>query len=162
MRHELGQRVQLGELILRERLGRKQIQRARRRVLQDRVEDRRVVAERLARRGRRDRDDVPAGEHVLERFRLVRVELLDAARRPARRAAARRFRPETAANDRGDRRQPVRRGDDRIGIAPHRRRRGRQPPQRLLQRAVLVSGDDGEGLLSHGKLLSPWGLRERS
>ena len=76
----LAQRLQLGELILRERLGRKEIQRAARRILQDRVEDRRVVAERLARRGRRDDDDVPAGERVLDRFGLMRVELIDAAR----------------------------------------------------------------------------------
>ena len=79
----LAHRLQLGELILRERLGRKQIQRAARRVLQDRVEHRRVVAERLARRGRRDDDDVAAGQRVLDRFGLVRVELMDAARRRA-------------------------------------------------------------------------------
>ena len=64
----LAHRLQLGELILRERLGRKQIQRAARRVLQDRVQDRRVVAERLARRRRRDHDDVAAGERVLDRL----------------------------------------------------------------------------------------------
>ena len=63
----LAHRLQLGELILRERLGRKQIQRAARRILQDRVQDRRVVAERLARRGRRDDDDVAAGQRVVDR-----------------------------------------------------------------------------------------------
>ena len=84
VRHELRQRVQLRELILRQRLCRKQIQRARRRILQDGVEHRRVVAERLARRRRRDRDDVAAGEHVLERLGLVRVELTRCRARPAR------------------------------------------------------------------------------
>ena len=59
-RDELRQRVQLRELILRQRLGRKEIQRARRRILQDRVQHRRVVAERLARRRRRNRDDIAA------------------------------------------------------------------------------------------------------
>ena len=83
-RDQLRERVQLRQLVLRQRLGREQIQRARRRILQDRVEHGRVVAERLARRGRRDRDDVAAGEHVRERLRLVRVELLDAARRKRR------------------------------------------------------------------------------
>ena len=85
----LAHRLQLGELILRERLGRKQIQRAARRVLQDRVQDRRVVAERLARRRRRDDDDVAAGERVLDRLGLMRVELLDAARRERAASAAR-------------------------------------------------------------------------
>ena len=64
---ELGERVQFGELILRERFRRKEIQRARRRILEDRVEHRRVVAERLSRRGRRHRDDVAPGERVRER-----------------------------------------------------------------------------------------------
>ena len=77
----LAQALQLGELILRQRLGRKEIQRAARRILQDRVQDRRVVAERLARRGRRDDHDVAAGERVVDGLGLVRVELLDAARR---------------------------------------------------------------------------------
>ena len=76
----LRQLVQLGELILRERLGRKQIQRARRRIRQDLAQDRRVVAERLARRGRRGDDDVAPGERVLDGCGLVRVELVDAAR----------------------------------------------------------------------------------
>jgi hypothetical protein len=79
-RQRLAHRLQLGELILRQRLGREQVQRAARRVLQNRVEDRGVVAEGLARRGRRDDDRMAAGERVLDRLRLMRVELLDAAR----------------------------------------------------------------------------------
>ena len=78
--HELGERVQLGELILSERLGRKEIQRARRRILQDRVEDRRVVAERLARCRRRDGHHVAPAEHVRKRLRLMGVELANPAR----------------------------------------------------------------------------------
>ena len=42
------------------------------------------VAQRLARRGRRDDDDVLAGVDGLDRLRLVGVQLLDAARRPGR------------------------------------------------------------------------------
>ena len=76
----LAQRLQLGELILRQRLGRKQIQRAARRILKNRVQDRRVVTERLARGRRRDDDDVAAGERVVDRLGLMRVELIDAAR----------------------------------------------------------------------------------
>jgi hypothetical protein len=72
--------VQLGELILRERLGRKQIERARRRRRQNRLQDRRVVAERLARRGRRRGDDVAAGKRVADGLGLVRIELRDPAR----------------------------------------------------------------------------------
>ena len=82
-RHQLGEHVKLGQLVLRQRLGRKEIQRPRRRILQDRVEDRGVVAERFPGSRRRNRDDVAPREHVLERFRLMRVELLDAARPPA-------------------------------------------------------------------------------
>ena len=71
--------MQLGELILRERLGRKQIQRARRRVAQDRAQHRRVVAERLPRRGRRRHHDVTAGKRMVDRHGLMGVELIDAA-----------------------------------------------------------------------------------
>ena len=81
---DLCQRVQFGELVLRERFGWEEIQRARRRVLQDRVQDRRVVAERFPRSRRRDGDDVAAGEHMGEGFALVRVELVDAALRERR------------------------------------------------------------------------------
>ena len=95
-RHELRQRVQLGELILRQRLGRKEVQRARRRILQDRVQHRRVVAERLARSRRRDRDDVAPGEHVRERLGLVRVELARSRAPRATRAAGRQCRLDTA------------------------------------------------------------------
>ena len=78
--HVADELVQLGELVLRERLGRKQIQGAARRVRQDRVERGRVVTQRLARRGRRRHDEVAAGERELEGRGLVRVELCDAAR----------------------------------------------------------------------------------
>ena len=71
---ELHQRVQLGELILRQCFRREQIQRARGGILEDGVQNRRVVAERLAGCSRRNRDDVAAAEHVLERFGLMGVE----------------------------------------------------------------------------------------
>ena len=75
-----GHRLQLGELILRERLGGKQIQRAAGGSCRIAVQDRRVVAERLARRRRRDHHDVTAGQRVLDRLGLMRVELRDPAR----------------------------------------------------------------------------------
>jgi hypothetical protein len=75
----LADRLQLSELILRERLGWKQIQRAARRILQDVVKDGRVVAERLARCRRRDDHDVAARQRVLDRLRLMCVQLGDAA-----------------------------------------------------------------------------------
>ena len=71
--------MQFRELILRERLRRKHIQRTRRWILQDRAQDWRVVTERLAGCGRRRDDDVPAIQGVFNRGGLVRVELLNAA-----------------------------------------------------------------------------------
>ena len=74
-------RVQLRELVLRQRLRREQVERPRVRVLQDPVEDRQVVAERLARgRGRHD-DDVAAGLDELVGLALVGVEAREAPRR---------------------------------------------------------------------------------
>ncbi len=78
-RDRFAHRLQLGELILRERFGREQIERAACRVLQDRVKHRRVVAQRLAGRGRRDDNDVAARERVVDRLGLVRIELSDPA-----------------------------------------------------------------------------------
>ena len=83
----VGQLVQLGHLVLRQRLGRKEVERARRAVLQDRVEDRQVVAERLARRGRRGDDDVLAGGDALAGLGLMRCR---AGVRPRCSSAARR------------------------------------------------------------------------
>ena len=80
---ELGQRFrqlfQLRELILRERLRRKQIQDPRVAVVEQTLERRQVVAEGLAGGRRRDHDDVLAARDRLPGARLVSVELLDAA-----------------------------------------------------------------------------------
>ncbi len=76
----LAQAVQLGQLILRERFRREQIQGARGRVFEDAAQDRRVVAERLAGGRRRHHDDVAIAPHVRERCRLMRVQFADAAR----------------------------------------------------------------------------------
>ena len=76
----LGQRQQLGQLVLGQRLGREQIERACRRIAQDGTEHRRVVAEGLARCGRRDRDDVTALQRVGHRLRLMHVGSSDAPR----------------------------------------------------------------------------------
>ena len=73
-----GQLAERGQLVLAQRLGREEVQRASGGILGHRLEDRQVVAQRLARRGRRDDDDVLAGAQRLERLRLVGVEHLDA------------------------------------------------------------------------------------
>ena len=75
------QSVKLGLLVLGERLGREEVEGAGVRVFEDGVEDRQVVAEGLAAGGRRDDDDVAAGQRVLDRLGLVGVELVDAALR---------------------------------------------------------------------------------
>jgi hypothetical protein len=69
--------VEGAELVLRERLGRIEIQRARVGVVQDLLDDRDVVAEGLSARRARHHDDVPAGAGVLDRRGLVEVELFD-------------------------------------------------------------------------------------
>ena len=77
-------------LIARERLRRKEIERARVRVLGQRLQDREVKAEALAARRRRRDDDVPSGHRRVDRACLMRVEALD----PARPESAKRFRGE--------------------------------------------------------------------
>src|ERR1700733_5654372 len=69
-----GEVVELGELILGERLGREKIEGARVGVFKDGVEDREVIAERLAGGGRSDNHKVLPGAGKLRRRRLVRVE----------------------------------------------------------------------------------------
>ena len=66
-----GQLAKRRELVLAERLGREEVERARGGILRHRLEHRQVVAERLARRGGRDDDDVLAVAQRLERLRLV-------------------------------------------------------------------------------------------
>ena len=75
--------AELGDLILAERLGRKEEEGASGRVVGDRLEDRQRVAQRLARRGRRDDDHVIARPDRLDRVGLVAVQPVDAARRQA-------------------------------------------------------------------------------
>ena len=70
---------ELRHLVLAQRLGGEQEQGPRRRVLGDRLEDRHRVAQRLARRGRRDDDDVLPRVDRLDRLGLVDVRPLDAA-----------------------------------------------------------------------------------
>jgi hypothetical protein len=86
---------------------------------------------------------------VLERLGLVRVELLDAARRE------RSAQPIVGVVGKrreggGNRRQPVRRGHDRIGVPPERRARGGQAAERVLKGAILIAADDRKSLGSHG------------
>ena len=74
---QLRKLMQLRELVLRERLGREQIQRTCGRVAEDRVHYRGVVTEGLARRGRRDGHHIAAGRRVRNCFRLMGVQLID-------------------------------------------------------------------------------------
>ena len=69
------------ELVLRQRLGGKQIERAGVRIGERRFQNRQVVAERLAAGGAGDDDEVPPGPRRFERRHLMRIELLDPARR---------------------------------------------------------------------------------
>src|SRR5439155_4498721 len=84
----LREALELGKLILRERLRREDVERARRRILRDRVDDRQVVAEGLAARGGRDDDGVLPRVRGLQRVGLVRVEREDSAAPQRRRDAA--------------------------------------------------------------------------
>ena len=132
----LAEALKLSQLVLRERLGRKEIQRAARWVLQNRVQHRRVVAERLARRGRRDDDDVPMRKRVVDRAGLVRVELLDPAR-PQRPRQSRVERGREWRILRGNRGQPADSGDVVIGgVGPdivHRGKSRREPVESLFE-----------------------------
>ena len=71
--------MQLGELILRKRLRGEQVERACGRVAKNGAEHGRVVAERLAGGGWRGDDDVAPRQRMLDRHRLVRIQLFDAA-----------------------------------------------------------------------------------
>ena len=146
---EFGKRMQLRELILRERLRRKQIKRTSRGVLQDRVQHGRVVTERLSRCRWRDRDDVTAGEHVLERLRLVGVELVNAAARQRRtkRSSVPSGYGANEAVSAGKRCAAV-----TIGSASRPMGAGElvRRDKRVLKQTVFVAGNNGQGRLRHG------------
>ncbi len=76
----LGEGTQAGQLVLSEGLGREQVERPRRRVVEHGLQHGQVVAQGLARRRRGDDTGVQPGMQQLERLRLVAVERLDAAR----------------------------------------------------------------------------------
>ena len=76
---QLGEGAQPGQLVLAQRLGREEVERPRRRVVDDCLQDRQVVAERLARCRRRHHAGVEPGMEELQRLGLVAVERLDAA-----------------------------------------------------------------------------------
>ena len=79
-RERLAHRGQLGELILGERFRGKQVQRPARAILQDGIENRRVVTQSFSRsRGSNDHC-MSAGQRVRDRVGLVGIELRDAAR----------------------------------------------------------------------------------
>ena len=136
--------VQLGHLILRERLGRKEIQRPRRRILQDGVEHGQVVAERLARGGGCGDHDVLAGRHALIRLGLVAIELAHAA--PFEGRLQPRIEPVGIRLELGlHRREPPHRGDDAVGrVGPLHPRTWRQVLKRAAQGKILAL-DRGAG-----------------
>ena len=130
--------VQLRHLILRQRLGREQIQRARCRVLQDAIENWQVVAERLARRGRCGDHHLLALGNEIEGLGLVRVELLDTSRLE-RRAQARVDAGGKRRIGRLDRRQPPDCGHDFVrGVRAVELRARRQDLERALEGELLM------------------------
>ena len=100
------------------------------------MEDRRVVAERLAGRRRRDHHDVAAGQRVVDRLRLMGVELGDAARdQGAAQPAVEGFGKRSKL--RRHRRKTPQCGDVQVRrIGPFRDLAGRQTLQRLVEGAV--------------------------
>ena len=70
--------MQLGELILRQGLGRKQVQRARVRIFKDRVQHRQVVAQRLAGCRRRNHHNVASLPNGFRCQGLVAIQLRNA------------------------------------------------------------------------------------
>ena len=73
------QGAELGQLVLRQGLGRVYIQGAFFRALEHSLKNREVVAKRLSTGGRGDDDQMPAAPHRLVGLGLVRVKALDAA-----------------------------------------------------------------------------------
>ena len=73
-----GQIVQLGELVLRERFGGEEVQRARVQIFKNRVQDRQVVAQRLPGRRRRNHHNVAPLPDSFRGHGLVAIQLRDA------------------------------------------------------------------------------------
>ena len=70
--------VEFGELVLRERLGGEEVQRARIGIFENGVQDGQVVAESFARSGRRDDHEIFSRARQLRRGGLMRIKLVDA------------------------------------------------------------------------------------
>jgi hypothetical protein len=138
-----GQLSELGHLVLAEGLGREQEEGSGGGIIGDRLEGRQRVAQRLARGGRRDDDDVLAGMDRVERLRLVGVQALDpTAGQPGDDA-----RVEPGGHVREGRRPS---GDDLVVDDPTGERR-------LVQLAVEDGGGIGGSVGAHGG--GPHGLR---
>jgi hypothetical protein len=106
--------VQLGQLVLGQRLGREEVEGAGVGVLQDPVEDRQVVAEGLARGGRRDDHDVLPRLDPLVGLALVGVEPLVAP--PGERLLQLRVQVRREVDDLGGLgREVAQRGQDGLG-----------------------------------------------
>ncbi len=147
---ERGQLVELGQLVLRECLGWKHVERTRRGVGENLVQHRRVVTERLAGRRGGDDDHIAAGESVPHGRGLVCVELVD----PARAKRAVQAFVESVRERRelgGHRRQPPHRRHVRVVVTgPGRRQmRGLEPREHCRERLVLVAGQRRQRRRSH-------------
>ncbi|MCZ7564158.1 MAG: hypothetical protein M5U08_10525 [Burkholderiales bacterium] len=156
----------LGDLVLRERLGGEEVERLGP-AAERRIEHRQVVAERLARRGRRHHDGVAAGRDVVPGGALVRVEPLDAARvqcgdepRIERLRewgiAGRAFRDDELARD-ALAMPALEQGDQRLGRTGAGRRAGLDLALRVGERdrCVEQSAHDSLGWVMGGRMRMP-------
>ena len=111
--------LQLGQLVLSQRFGGKDVKRAGVRILQHGIQNRKVVAERFARSRRSYDHRIVAAMHPLRRFRLMRVELLDALGA----IGLRQFRPDPFRHRRPlsfPRRKAMNRRDHLVGLIVRR------------------------------------------
>ena len=141
--------VQFGQLVLRQRLGREQVQRARIGIFQNGVQDWQVVAQRLARGRRRHHHEILARPRHLRRGSLMRVKLLDflgAIRGDQLRAHPRRHGPV----DRLAGREVLHGGEDFIGAITRR-----QGHQRVLHRIQRRAAPHRQASLRSSRHLAP-------
>jgi hypothetical protein len=134
------QSLQFSELILRECLGRKQIQRPARVILQHRVKDRGVVAERLTGRRRGDHDGISPRQRVGQCLCLMRIQLADPARlQRGSETTVENFREGNHPG--GHPRQPANRGDVKVGrVGPIAVQTRSQPLEGGIERGITAPG----------------------
>ena len=143
------ERMQLGELVLRQGLGGKQIERPARRVLQDRIQNRDVVAQRLARGRRCDHDCMAVGHRMADGFCLMAVKLGDATR--LERCPQPMVDSVRTGRVLGDRRRQAPDGGnvELRGVGTVGSLATKQPPERGIKGVISDRGDSGDrGLVS--------------